>query len=381
MIGAGPAGSQTANSLSRLGHNVAIIDYRLLPGTKLCTGVVGLECVKRYDVPSHLIFHSVSSATIVPPVSMPVRIERDGVQAYVIDRTRFVQAVTDRAQEAGATLLLGRRALNINIMSDRVEVEADHNGGLERYQARAIVLATGFNTKLPRFVGLEPAGTHAYASQTEVSGVDVDEIRVSAGRPVPAGHFGGVVPTMKGSALVGTLGRRRSLAALRSMMGGLSDDGAKFGDVKPSRSWGVPLRPAKKSANNRVLMVGDAAGQVKPTTGGGIYYSMLSGDIAANVLSDALLQDNLSSSDLSVYDQEWRKLLGRELKLGYLARTIYERLSTRDLEKILQIASSNGLFEDTMDFDWHADLVARALGYKLLDSVLSPFRTMAARVF
>ena len=186
---------------------------------------------------------------------------------------------------------------------------------------------------------------------------------------------------MKGSALVGTLGRRRSLAALRSMMDGLSDDGAKFDGVKPSRSWGVPLRPAERSSNNRVLMVGDAAGQVKPTTGGGIYYSMLSGDIAANVLSEALLRDSLSSSDLGIYDQEWRRLLGRELKLGYLARTIYERLSTRDLEKILRLASSNGLFEDTVDFDWHADLVVRALGYKLLDSVLSPFRTMAAKVF
>ena len=67
-------------------------------------------------------------------------------------------------------------------------------------------------------------------------------------------------------------------------------------------------------------MVGDAAGQVKPTTGGGIYYGLLCADIAANNLHRALDADDLSARNLANYEREWKKKLGRELKIGYYAR-------------------------------------------------------------
>ena len=89
----------------------------------------------------------------------------------------------------------------------------------------------------------------------------------------------------------------------------------------------LALRLLRKTCGERILVVGDAAGQVKPTSGGGIYYGMLCADIAANTLNTALHRDDLSVKNLSRYDREWRRKLGREIMIGYWARKLFERLS------------------------------------------------------
>jgi flavin-dependent dehydrogenase len=88
-----------------------------------------------------------------------------------------------------------------------------------------------------------------------------------------------------------------------------------------SRRWGVqpgrkprqkilPLAPITRTYGDRVLAVGDAAGLVKPTTGGGIYYSLLSGQLAAETLAAALRRDQLQRDSRFAYEKAWRKHLG-----------------------------------------------------------------------
>ncbi|MEE9173415.1 MAG: NAD(P)/FAD-dependent oxidoreductase, partial [Thermoplasmata archaeon] len=81
-------------------------------------------------------------------------------------------------------------------------------------------------------------------------------------------------------------------------------------------------------------MVGDAAGQVKPTTGGGIYYGLLCAEIAADTLNGALAGNDLSAENLAEYERRWKKKLGRELRVGYWARKLYERLSDGQIDRI-----------------------------------------------
>ena len=130
-------------------------------------------------------------------------------------------------------------------------------------------------------------------------------------------------------------------------------------------------------------MVGDAAGQVKPTTGGGIYYGLLCADIAANNLHRALDADDLSARNLASYEREWKKKLGRELKICYWARKFYEHLSDRQVDRVFDIIKSNGLDEallktDDLSFDWHGEVILRLLGYRLLSKAIKamkiPFR-------
>ena len=127
------------------------------------------------------------------------------------------------------------------------------------------------------------------------------------------------------------------------------------------------------------MVVGDAAGQVKPTTGGGIYYGLLCADIAANSLYRALDDDDLSVRNLASYEREWKKKLGRDLKIGYWARKLYEHLSDRQVDRVFDIIKSNGLDETLLktgdlSFDWHGEAILRLLGHRVLSKAIKAMR-------
>jgi flavin-dependent dehydrogenase len=141
--------------------------------------------------------------------------------------------------------------------------------------------------------------------------------------------------------------------------------------------WGISLKPPSKTYGQRLLVVGTAAGQVKPTTGGGIYYGLLCADIAADHLHRALIADDLSARNLSRYERDWKKKLGRELRIGYWARKVYEHLDDKQIEKIFDIIQSSGILDDLqkaedLSFDWHGGAIFRVINYKVF------VRTIAA---
>ena len=130
----------------------------------------------------------------------------------------------------------------------------------------------------------------------------------------------------------------------------------------------IPLRPLSKTYADRVLVVGEAAGQVKPTTGGGIYYGLLCADIAAGVLHQAFLAGNFSAAILSAYQKKWWARLNRELTIGYWAQALLARLSNNHIERLFHLASKKGVSElittgCSFSFDWHSRLLLQMADY------------------
>jgi flavin-dependent dehydrogenase len=126
-------------------------------------------------------------------------------------------------------------------------------------------------------------------------------------------------------------------------------------------------------------VVGGAAGQVKPTTGGGIYYGLLCAELAADNLHRALEADSLSAKSLANYEREWKRRIGRELKMGYWTRRLYEHLSDRQVDKIFDIMKSSGidaelLRADNLSFDWHGEAMVRLLGRGAIAKVVKVMR-------
>lgn len=380
IVGGGPAGNQTALSLSRQGYSVTVLDYRSGLGEKLCTGIVGRECAERYEIPREFIYYRARGATLVSPNGRAVLIERDDDQAFIIDRVRFVSSIAARADAAGATYRLGWRVTSLSADQSGVRATAVHDGVDEQIEARAVVIASGFGSRLPRMLGLTAASPAAFAAQIVLQGVNVDSVQVLAHRHMPQGFFGWMVPTAPGRALAGVIGRGKPRTALATMLEGLRGEGAGFEPAGPVRAWGVPIRPTPCSYSTRAMLVGDVAGQVKPTTGGGIYYALRCADIAGEVLGAALAAGDLSADALRPYEERWKGMLGRELRIGYVARRIYEQLGARELDSLLLLTASNGLLKEGVKFDWHADLVTRALGYRLFENILGPFARMGRRV-
>ncbi len=158
-------------------------------------------------------------------------------------------------------------------------------------------------------------------------------------------------------------------------MSSLLDQGKITSDKTELSYGGIPIKPLAKSYSNRLIVVGTAAGQVKPTTGGGIYYGLLCADIAATNLHQALESNNLSARNLASYEKDWKRKLGQELRTGYWARKFYERLSDTQVDRIFDIIRLNDitealLKEDDLSFDWHSRAVSRLLRHQALSKTI-----------
>jgi flavin-dependent dehydrogenase len=129
---------------------------------------------------------------------------------------------------------------------------------------------------------------------------------------------------------------------------------------------------AGKTYANRVIAVGEAAGHIKTTTGGGIYYGLLCADLAAEIIRNALLSDRYDERFLSQYEEKWKKEIDQELKLGYVFRKAFGKLSDRQIEGLFSLARTNGilpLVRTTARFDWHAELLCSLARYATIQKI------------
>ena len=158
----------------------------------------------------------------------------------------------------------------------------------------------------------------------------------------------------------------------------LRDGGRIDSTVDQPRRWGIPIEPLPKTFADRVVVAGDAAGLAKPTTGGGIYYSLLSGEIAAEVMSDAIAADDLSAEALGAYESRWKGVFGAELDVGYLARKAFEYLDDGQIDALLDTLVSRGVHRDVVAsnefaFDWHSRMILKALRHRRMNGLLRTF--------
>ena len=142
---------------------------------------------------------------------------------------------------------------------------------------------------------------------------------------------------------------------------------------------GVMLKPLPRTYGDRLLVVGGAAGQVKPTTGGGIYYGLMCAELAADNLHRALETGSLSARSLADYEREWKKKIGRELRMGRWIRRIYGHLSDRQIDKVFDIMKSSGVDKEMLksadlSFDWHGEAMVRLLGRGAIAKVVKVLR-------
>ena len=367
VVGGGPTGCRVAYKLAAAGHQVAVLEKNsTVGGSVCCTGIVSKECISRFGVPQSLILKEFRSAIIYPPSAEPLRVERPDMQAAVIDRGAYNAFMAREAQEQGADYLMAHRVTSLKAEPDRVVVRAENRGNVVVFEARAAVLATGFSSRLPEQAGFGKPKRRAVGAQVEVRALTIEEVEVYLGNNIAPRFFGWAVPTGNSHALVGLLAEREADKRLAKLVSLLESRG------KISRSSGKPvyrgvtLSVPKKTYSARIILAGDAAGQVKPLTGGGIYFGLLCADMAASVLHDAMGASDFSSQYLSSYQKEWKKLLGGELRLGAWASRFYGKLGDRAIDRAVEAARKRGIAHRLsvsvgIGFDWHGSAILQMI--------------------
>lgn len=341
------------------------MEKNIRPGDDVCcTGILGRECLKAFALDNSLVLRQVSSAKLLSPSGKCLRLCREAPVAAIVDRPRLNISLARQAEEAGAHYLFGAMATDILPGSDAVKVRIDGRRHDTILEAEAAIIATGFGSALPRKLRLGQVKQLVLGAQAEVDINGVDEVEVYLDRNLAPGGFAWLVPTNNGKGLAGLLTRRQADFHLKNLLNTLSGQG-KIASSEVSPSYGlIPLRPLPKTYANRVLVVGEAAGQVKPTSGGGIYYGLLCADIASEVLHQAFLTGDFSATVLSAYQKKWRARLNRELTIDYWARTLLGKLSNNHIDYLFRAASKKGVPEliattKKFSFDWHSGLLLR----------------------
>ena len=367
VVGAGPAGSYMAYQLASSGHNVAVFEEKSAPGLNACcTGIISTECFESLALTRDVILNEVKSARFFFPSGKCLRFQTAEVQAYVVNRLSLDKALTSRARSRGARYFFSCPVVDIVRQKDSVRADVLCQGTRRTFSARVVVLASGFRPGLLKKLGLGEIKGFLVGAQAEIDVKGVDEFEVHFGQKVAPGAFAWLVPTSRNKAYVGLLATSDARLHLRNFLAGLSALGRVASPEAEIEQKPIPIRPLAHSYADRLIVVGDAAGQVKPTTGGGIYFGHIGARIAGEVLSEALSKDNLTAGYLSRYEKRWKTRMGKEISRGYWARWAYAKLSDRQIEGIFNRLNSDGIVDalassDDFSFDWHSKVIVAVL--------------------
>jgi digeranylgeranylglycerophospholipid reductase len=362
IVGGGPGGLCAAARLAREGYDVAVLEEHGRFGEPVhCTGVLADEALTELNLPRDAVLNPLSTAHFHSPSGRQISYTTPTTEAVVIDRAAFDVAMAAKAAAAGATLIGGTRVTAIRVDEKGVDVEADDRASI---RARAVILACGASYVFQRRLGLGMPAVYLNSAQLELPASRGGDVEVHFGSGTAPRGFAWAVPVTRAAGRFVRIGLMCEGDASEHFGRVLDRVGPAWGvprdAVGPPRRRLLPLAPIARTYTDRVLVIGDAAGLVKPTTGGGIYYSIVSGGVAADVLAGALRRDELTSADLAPYQVRWRAQLMPEFRAQLAMRMLAQRLNDAEIDALFELAQTDGVMpivRRTATFNRHRALI------------------------
>ncbi len=379
IVGGGPGGLFMAARLAARGVQTLVCEEHARVGDPVhCTGILSSDSIPAFDLPTSATLNQLSAVRFLSPGGIPVDYTTPSPLATVIDRPAFDRALADRAIGAGAQLRVGARVSAIEV--DAAGVRAVAAGVTIR--ARLVVLACGASYAFQRRFGFGLPTTYLQTAQRELPVAHPGDVELHFGQDVAPGGFAWAVPVLRPEGAfvrIGVMASRDILGCYTRMMGRVGDRWGMANRDLPPRIKILPLGAVGRTYGDRMVAIGDAAGLVKPTTGGGIHYSIVTGALAADVAVDALAADRLDAQTLSAYERAWRTELADEFAAQSELRTIVTKLSDRAIDSFFELAHTDGIMpivRATARFNEHRPLIRALFKHPPARRIL--FRAMMA---
>lgn len=377
VVGAGPAGATAAKFLAEKGANVLLTDKHTFPRDKPCGGMVSVRTLKRFPYISRESISSYSFGGTIYSSSLKHRVvvhKDEPVAAFVV-RKDFDDALVRLAQTSGATFRDGVSATDIQRINGKAAVTFD-NG--ETVESQLVIGADGVWSVVAKKSGLGQHYPHigrCLFQEVPVANDRLDEYFTKKKdfhlflRFMGVDGFGWIAPK-NGLVNIGvgeiqpSSPRRQTKRPLkevyREFIRVLKERNLIPPTITPGTMQGgvLPLRPLERTFADRIILCGDAAGQMNPLTGDGIHYAMSAGMFAADVCAKALEAGTTDASFLSKYQRLWEHDFGEEMRLcGRLLKRLlkgkrdekYIRLVSKDpriIDDLLTVANTQARIQD-----------------------------------
>lgn len=346
VIGAGPSGLIAAREIAKKGFNVKVVEENSEVGVpNHCAGLLSLSGMKEINVPTDETFveNYVKGAIFYSPSGLSFTVEKSRYVACVVDRELFDKYLAQKACEANVDILLRTKAKEVLFPSGR---EVAVKTATDTINSTFMIDAEGVNSKIVKSLSLKPIEEKYVLKglQFDLTGVDeVNEefVEVHLNQQLAPGLFCWVIPTGEDRARVGLAGRnidaRRNLEFfVRRRFKVYTIERVRGGLV-------VTSGPIPKTHTRNLAVIGDAAGQVKPTTGGGVILGGICASICGRVLAEALEREKLGSEPLLRYERLWRKKLTSEFKVMKAVRRLANRLPDKLIDYLFRLVIDQGL--------------------------------------
>lgn len=372
VIGAGPAGSMAAKYAAKAGSKVILLEEHSCAGWPVeCAGLLGGKAMEESELcRGTAALLGMRGATVYSPSGFHLQFKAADCKAWVVDRRLFDRSMVLDALQSGAELRL-RSSVR------KIVWNGDHRiltlAGGEMIQARIVISAEGVRGRLARSAGISPPRKILSGAQVEVPFAVDDPELVEVHLGDSPGLFAWVIPTGEDEARIGLCARDRGCDRLRAFLKKDVIKGRLRGSPVAMNVGGLPLGPPDTTVADGFLAVGDAAGQVKPTSGGGIYPGLVAAKIAGRVASAAAEEGDYSAGRLAEYDRLWRAALGRELWIGMKANRMLGKMTAVELDGLVNYLAGKPallkIIEEHGDIDRPSRLMARMLLHLDWDAV------------
>jgi digeranylgeranylglycerophospholipid reductase len=350
VVGAGPAGSVTARFAAENGASVLMLERDREPGipVRCAEGISGGGLEDFIKIDKRWIASEIDTARLYTPNGSSLEMKSE-VRGYVLERRLFDAALYDIACRAGVVMSTKANVTGIERNSDRtIMVKYKKMGVIHRVSCKIVIGADGIESRVGRWFGLKTnlkLEDISTSVQYTINNIDVEDNVISFffGSNYAPGGYVWIFPKSKRSANVG-LGIAGCFAHEKPAQEYLDEFIAeRFPNASISYTVyaGIPITTTLKQITaDNLLLVGDAAHQVNPITGGGIKQAMIAGRIAGVTAAEAISKGDYSERAFKAYPQRWEKVLGSKHRFMYSIKEKVLNASDSRLDKIAEMCNN-----------------------------------------
>ncbi|MGZ7116831.1 MAG: geranylgeranyl reductase family protein [Methanobacterium sp.] len=369
VIGAGPIGSTFARYVAEKGLNVAIFEKKKEVGVPLqCAGLLGKKIKEVNVLPDEVIISKLNGAYLHSPSDMMLNVYKEEPVAYVLDRVAYDKYLSKLAVEKGAKLFLNHRVENIDVEKGEIYLKD------KKITAKVIVGTDGHSSLVSKKFNGKPSSIHAaqFLMDTGNDCFSENLVHLYVDSKISPG-FIWIIPISKRTARVG-LFYDTEYKELNNILKDFACNNEFLKDSKILKKYHgkIPVYNYKnKIVKGRAILIGDAASQIKPTTGGGLVIGFICAKMAAEDVVEAIKSDDISL--LNNYQKRYKKKFENELKMQLKVQKTFESLTNSDLDSMFAKLKEKGaekIISKYGDIDSQSPLVKEMLKTGMLFSIL-----------